>query len=284
MQRDKIPVQPLLAVIGAILSVQIGASIAKELFPALGAAVTASLRIGLSALMLLAVNRPDVRKLTRAQWKMVIPYGLCLGIMNIIFYLALSRIPLGIAVTLEFLGPLLLGIFSSKRWIEFLWVLLALAGIVLMAPWNNKHIDLPGAGLALLAGAFWAGYILMGRRVTAVLDGRQAVTIGMWCAAAVALPFAFTTGGFLNFRSDMILPSLALAFFCSALPFSLEIYALKHLPTKTFSILMSMEPGVAALCGLVFLKEYLSVQEFVAVVLVIIASAGATVNSRQEIS
>lgn len=283
MQKNKIPIRPLLAVLGSILSVQVGAAIAKELFPALGAAVTATLRIGLSALILIAVNRPGLKTLTRVQWQAVIPYGLCLGAMNLIYYLALSRIPLGIAVTLEFMGPLLLVVFSSKRAIEFLWVLLAAGGIALMTPWNNTNIDLFGAGMALLAGAFWAGYIVLGRRVSAVLDGRQAVTIGMLFALIVALPFAFTSGAMVNFKSSMIIPALALALFCSAVPFSLEMYGLKYIPTKTFSILMSMEPAVGAVCGLLFLKEYLSVQEYSAVVLVVIASAGATIGNREDI-
>lgn len=282
MQKNKIPIRPLLAVLGSILSVQIGATIAKELFPALGAAVTATLRIGLSAIILLAVNRPGLKTLTREQWNAVIPYGLCLGAMNLIYYLALSRIPLGIAVTLEFMGPLLLVVFSSKRLIEFLWVLLAAGGIALMTPWNNTNIDLFGAGMALLAGAFWAGYIVLGRRVSAVLDGRQAVTIGMLFALVVALPFAFTSGTMVNFKSSMIIPALALALFCSAVPFSLEMYGLKYIPTKTFSILMSMEPAVGAICGLIFLKEYLSLQEYAAVILVVIASTGATLGNRED--
>ncbi|WP_428329806.1 EamA family transporter [Mucilaginibacter sp.] len=283
MQKNKIPLRPLLAVLGSILSVQIGATIAKELFPALGAVVTATVRIGLSALILLAVNRPGLKTLTRVQWKAVIPYGLCLGGMNLIYYLALSRIPLGIAVTLEFIGPLLLVVFSSKRLIEFLWVLLATAGIALMTPWNNTNIDLFGAGMALLAGAFWAGYIVLGRRVSAVIDGGQAVSIGMLFALIVALPFAFTNGIHLNFKSGMIIPAVGLALFCSAIPFSLEMYALKYMPTKTFSILMSMEPAVGALCGLIFLNEYLSLQEYAAVILVVIASTGATIGNRGNI-
>ena len=280
MQKNKIPIRPLLAVLGSILSVQVGAAVAKGLFPALGASVTATLRIGLSALILFAVNRRlGLKSLTRVQWQAVVPYGLCLGAMNLIYYLALSRIPLGIAVTLEFMGPLLLVVFSSKRLIEFLWVLLAAAGIALMTPWNNTNIDLFGAGMALLAGAFWAGYIVLGRRVSAVLKGGQAVTIGMLFALIVTLPFAFASGGMLNFNSSMIIPAVGLALFCSAVPFSLEMYGLKYIPTKTFSILMSMEPAVGAICGLIFLKEYLSVQEYAAVILVVIASIGG--NNRQ---
>jgi len=280
MHKNKIAIRPLMAVLASILSVQIGAAIAKDLFPVLGAAVTAAVRIGLAALILLVVNRTNFKALTRDQWKAVIPYGLCLGAMNFIFYLALSRIPLGIAVTFEFIGPLLLVVLSSKKLIEFVWVLLALFGIVLMTPWNNTNIDLLGTGLALLAGAFWAGYIVLGQRVSAVLDGRQAVTIGMLFAFVIVLPFVCTSDGIFNFNITLLIPGFALALFCSAVPFSLEMYALKYVPTKTFSILMSMEPAVAAICGLIFLREHLSVLEYAAILLVVIASAGATIGSK----
>ena len=260
-KQRKLSLPPLPAVLGSILSVQIGAAMAKGLFPALGATGTTTLRIGLSAVMLILVNRPNLSKLSRQQWNAVISYGICLGAMNGIYYLALSRIPLGMAVTLEFIGPLLLAVVGSKRKIEFLWVLLAAAGIALIAPWNGKGIDLFGAGMALLAGVFWAGYILLGRRTSAVLEGKQAVTIGMIFATLVILPFGISGGGLLHFTPLMILPAVALALFSSAIPFSLEIYALKHIPAKTFSILMSLEPAVAAICGMIFLKEFLSFTE-----------------------
>ena len=282
MKKNKLTLPPVPAVIGSILSVQIGAAVAKGMFPVLGSAGTTTIRIGLSALILIAVNRPGLRKLSRIQWNAVISYGLCLGAMNGIYYLALSRIPLGMAVTLEFIGPLLLAVIGSKRKIEFLWVLLAAAGIALIAPWNGKGIDLFGASMALLAGAFWAGYIVLGSRTSAVLEGSQAVTIGMIFATLVILPFGIAGGGLANFKPDMILPGLALALFSSAIPFSLEIYALKHIPAKTFSILMSLEPAVAAICGVIFLKEFLSVSEWIAVALVVIASAGATLTKGQQ--
>lgn len=282
MEKRKLTLPPLPAVVGSILSVQIGAAVAKGMFPVLGAAGTTTIRIGLSALILIAVNRPKFRKLSKIQWNAVISYGICLGIMNGIYYLALSRIPLGIAVTLEFIGPLILAVIGSKRKIEFLWVLLAAAGIALITPWNGKGIDLFGAAMALLAGLFWAGYIVLGQRTTAVLEGPQAVTIGMIFATLVILPFGIGGGGLANFTTAMILPGLALALFSSAIPFSLEIYALKHIPAKTFSILMSLEPAVAAICGVIFLKEFLSFSQWMAVALVVIASTGATLTKGKE--
>jgi inner membrane transporter RhtA len=282
MKKSKINIPPLPAVLGAIVSVQAGAAIAKGLFPALGATGTASVRIGLSALILLAVNRPNLKRLTKAQWKAVIPYGLCLGAMNVIFYMSLERIPLGLAVTLEFIGPLLLAVSGSRRIIEFLWVLLAAAGIAFIAPWNEKSIDLVGSLLALLAGAFWAGYIVLGRRTSKILDGGQAVTIGMIFATMIVLPFGIAGGGLSNFTPVMILSGTALALLSSAIPFTLEMNAMRKIPAQTFSILMSLEPAVAALCGLIFLQERLSFYEWVAVALVVIASAGATLTKNKK--
>lgn len=278
MKKLAISIPPLPAIIGAIISVQAGAAIAKGLFPALGATGTASVRIGLSALILLLVNRPNITKLNKQQWRAVISYGICLGAMNVIFYMALARIPLGLAVTLEFIGPLLLAVTGSKRILDFLWILLAAAGIVLIAPWHENSIDLIGAVLALLAGAFWAGYIILGRKTSKLLDGGQAVTIGMIFATLVVLPFGIAGGGLVNFTPVMILSGTALALLSSAIPFTLEINALRQIPARTFSILMSLEPAVAALCGLLFLKENLSLYEWMAVALVVIASAGATLT------
>jgi inner membrane transporter RhtA len=280
--KSKINIPPLPAVMGAIISVQAGAAIAKGLFPVLGATGTASVRIGLSALILLAVNRPNLKRLSKAQWNAVIPYGLCLGAMNVIFYMSLERIPLGLAVTLEFIGPLLLAVAGSRRVIEFLWVLLAAAGIAFIAPWNEKSIDLVGSLLALLAGGFWAGYIILGRRTSKIMDGGQAVTIGMIFATMIVLPFGVASGGLGNFTPIMILSGTALALLSSAIPFTLEMNAMRKIPAQTFSILMSLEPAVAALCGLIFLHELLSFYEWMAVALVVIASAGATLTKNKK--
>lgn len=279
MKAIKIPALP--AVLLAIMSVQGGAAIAKGLFPLLGAAGTASIRIGFSALILLAVYRPDLKQLNREQWKAVIPYGISLGAMNIIFYLAIARIPLGLGVTLEFIGPLLLAVVGSKRPIDFLWILLAAIGIVFISPWNKAGTDLLGMLLALLAGAFWAAYIVLGGRISKLMDGGQAVAIGMSFACIVVLPFGLAGGILEHFSPVMLLSGIVLALLSSAIPFTLEINALRKIPARTFSILMSLEPAVAAICGLLFLKELLSFYEWLAIALVIIASAGATLTKEK---
>lgn len=277
-----ISIPPFPAVLLSIISVQGGATIAKGLFPALGATGTASIRIGLSALILLAVYRPNLKLLSLKQWQVVIPYGVSLGAMNIIFYMAIERIPLGLGVTLEFIGPLLLAVSGTKRVLDFLWVVLAAAGIAFMAPWDQGGVDLTGALLALLAGVFWAGYIVLGGKISKIMDGGQAVTVGMLFAAIVVLPFGIGSGGLGNFTPIMILSGSALALLSSAIPFTLEIGALRKIPARTFSILMSMEPAVAALCGLVFLSEHLTFYQWLAVASVIIASLGATLTKSKK--
>ena len=225
--------------------------------------------------------RPRLSQFTSAQWKAVIPFGLCLGAMNLVFYLAIERIPLGLGVTLEFIGPLLLAVFTSKRRSDLLWILLAAAGIALIAPWNEQNIDPLGALLALLAGGFWAGYILLGGHISKIMDGTHAVTVGMIFASVLAVPFGMVSGGFQNFTVGMIFAVSAIALLSSAIPFLLEMKALKLLPASTFSILMSMEPAVAAISALVFLGEFLILTEWLAIVLVMSASAGAALSKRR---
>jgi len=275
----EIPAVP--AVLLSIFSVQIGAAMAKGIFPILGATSTSALRIVLSALILLLFNRPSLRNLTTTQWKAVALYGLTLGAMNIIFYMAIARIPLALGVALEFMGPLALALAGSKSMIDFLWVILAAAGIALIAPWHHNGLDLVGVLLALLAGALWAAYILLGGRISKMMDGSKAVTIGMIFASAVVLPVAVGNGLITHLKPWMLLPGLALALLSSAIPFTLEMNALRKIPAKTFGILMSLEPAVAAISGLVFLHERLSFYEWIAIVLIIIASAGTTLTAKK---
>lgn len=278
----KIHIPPIPAILLAMLSVQGGAAIAKGLFPYIGPAGTASLRSGFSAILLLLIIRPKFHQLNARQWKTVIPYGMSLGTMNLVFYYALERIPLGLGVTLEFAGPLLLAVSGSRRWLDLLWVLLAGAGIALIAPWGgDTNTDLPGMIFALLAGGLWAAYIVWGGKVSRILPGGEAVAIGMVFATLVTLPVALLTGGLAHFTPSMLFPGIALAVLSSAMPFSLELTALRHLSSRTFSILMSLEPAVATLCGMLFLKEHLSFYQWLAVALVIIASAGATLMAKK---
>jgi len=273
---------PVPSVILAIISVQGGAAIAKGLFPVIGATSTAALRIGISALILLAVNRPNLRALTTAQWKAIIPYGIMMGAMNFIFYLAVKRIPLGLGVALEFVGPLLVAVLGSNRRSDYLWVLLAAAGIALIAPWTSTGLDPIGVGLALLAGGFWAGYIVMGSAVSKVVEGGTAVTVGMFVAALLFVPFGFTSGGFEKLNLSLSISAIAIALFSSAIPFTLEMNALHKIPKKTFSILMSMEPAAAAICGFIFIHEILSVTEWLAIVLIVLASLGAALTAKKQ--
>jgi inner membrane transporter RhtA len=267
----------------SVVSVQGGAAFAKELFPALGAAGTAGIRIGLSALMLFVAFRPPLTRLTRAQWGAVIPYGVVLGAMNLSFYMALERIPLGLAVTLEFAGPLSVAVFGSRRPSDFLWVVLAAVGIALIVPWRtgDSALDLLGVLLALLAGGFWAAYIVLGGRVSKVLPGGQSVATGMLFGALAVLPFSFTEGLAARLTPAVFAAGLAVALLSSAVPYTLEMRALRVLSSRTFGILMSLEPAVAALAGLVFLREQLTWMQWLALVFVSAASAGAALTARR---
>ena len=281
---SRLPLPPLLAVLLSILSVTGGAALAKSLFGALGAAGTAGLRITLAALLLLAVFRPPVARLSGAQWRAVLPYGVTLGTMNLCFYLTISRIPLGLAITLEFLGPLTLAVLGSRHLKDFLWVVLAAVGVVLLAPWSGRAdaIDPGGVLLALFAGVGWAGYILLGARVSRLLPHGQGVAVGMGLAALTALPFTVADLAAAHFTPMLLAKGLGVALLSSALPYTLEMRALHALPSRTFGILMSIEPASGALMGLLFLGERLSVSQCVAIVCVSAASAGSTLTSRKD--
>ncbi len=274
---------PIPAVLLAIVSVQGGAALAKGLFPALGAAGTAGVRITLSALVLLGLFRPPLARLSRAQWKAVIPYGVLLGVMNCTFYLALERIPLGLAVTLEFLGPLTVAVLGSRRPQDFVWVLLAALGIVLLAPWSARaaSLDRLGVLLALVAGACWAGYILLGGRVSRVFTDGVGVATGMLFAALVIVPFALAEGVLGRLTLPRLGAGLGVALLSSAVPYTLEMVALRALPSRTFGILMSLVPAVAAIAGLLILGEQLSPMQWLAVVAVSTASAGSALSARR---
>ena len=280
--KNGISIPPVPAVLLSIISVQGGAAIAKGIFPVLGAAATSSLRIVLSALILVIYNRPNLKDLTSAQWKLVSIYGVTLGFMNLVFYLAIERIPLGLGVTLEFIGPLVLALTGSKKALDFLWVILAAIGIALIAPWSSEGLDLLGVFLALLAGLFWATYIVIGGRISKIMDSGKAVTIGMLFASIVIIPFALAGGILDNIKPGIFVAGLALALLSSAIPFTLEMKALRKIPAKTFSILMSLEPAAGALSGMIFLHEYLSVFEWLAVFLVVVASAGAAITRKKQ--
>lgn len=272
------------AVPAALLSmvcVQGGASIAKQLFPSIGAVGTSTLRIGLSAILLTVINRPKFSTFTKQQWLYCSIYGFGIAAMNLIFYMAIQRIPLGLGVTVEFIGPLFLALALSRKWMDVVWALLACAGILFIVPWQNNDVDLLGLFLAFLAGVFWAVYIVMGGKVAAIMPGKDAVTTGMLFATAIIIPFALWDGALMNLTPILFLKGLGVAILSSALPFSLDLVALKQLPAKTFSILTSLQPAFAAFSGLIFLSEKLTVLQWVSIACVITASMGATIFSKK---
>ncbi|RKG94801.1 DMT family transporter [Corallococcus sp. CA053C] len=274
---------PIPAVLTAVVSVQCGAALAKGLFPALGAMGATGLRLMLASVMLLAFFRPALTRYTRAQWGAVIPYGLALGVMNLTYYLALARIPLGLTVTLEFVGPFVLAVVGSRRALDFLWVLFAAAGIVLITPWTARPggLDPLGVVLALTAGACWAIYILVGGRLSRLVPEGQGVAAGMVVATLTVLPFALVGGNLERLTPGLFAAGVGVALLSSALPYSLEMLALGQLSSRAFGILMSLEPAVAALMGWVFLREHLSPLQWLAVGLVSLASAGATLTGKR---
>lgn len=277
-------IPPVPALLAATVSVQGGAAIAKGLFPVLGATGTAGMRIALSALMLLVAFRPALTRLSAAQWRLIVPYGMCLGLMNTVFYASLARIPLGLAVTIEFVGPLAVAVFGSRRALDVVWVLLAGVGIALITPWHRTagptSVDRLGVIFAFGAGGLWAAYIVIGARLSRRLAGGAAVSAGMLVAMLTSLPIAIAGGGLAHLTPRLALTAAAVALLSSALPYALEMSALRALPTRTFSILMSLEPAVAALCGLGFLGERLAGAQWIAIALVIAASLGATMTAR----
>jgi len=266
-----------------MVSIQSGASLAKSLFPLVGAPGVTALRLALGTLILVVVFKPWRLRFAKAQRLPLLFYGLSLGAMNYLFYLSLQRIPLGIAVALEFTGPLAVALFSSRRAVDFIWVILAVVGLWFLLPLGQDvaHVDLTGALLALGAGAGWAVYILSGRRAGEE-HGPATVAMGSLIAAIVFVPLgAFQAADALWHWS--ILPlGLAIAVLSTALPYSLEMIALTRLPTRTFGTLMSMEPALAALSGMVFLGEMLTLSQTLALGAIIAASMGSTLTMRQE--
>lgn len=267
-------IPPTLQVLLGIVSVQVGAALAKQLFAVAGASGTVALRLLFAALVLLLIWRPTVRLEGRAL-RVVVAYGLVLGVMNLCFYQAIARIPLGIAVTVEFLGPLAVALIGSRRWLDGLWALLAAGGVVLLTE-GGGDLSVLGLLLALAAGVCWGGYILL----TAALGDRttdgKGLALGMAVAAIVVMPVGVVESGTDLLHPSVLVIALAVALLSSVVPYSLELEALRSIPPRVFGVLMSMEPAVAALAGLVVLGETLRIPQWIAVCLVVAASAGAT--------
>lgn len=272
---------PVAALLVAMLSFQLGAVFAKGLFPAVGAEGAVALRTGLSALLLAAVARPWRARPSRRSAPALLLYGAALGCMNLLFYLSLRTIPLGIAMTLEFVGPLGLAMLASRRAVDFAWIGLAVAGLALLLPigHSGQRIDPAGLALALGAGGCWAFYILFGQRAGAA-HGAHATALGAAVAAAITLPIGIAHAGAALLSPPVLLAGLVVAVLSSAFPYSLEMIALTRLPTHSYGTLMSAEPAVGALVGLVFLHETLGPRQWLAIAAVMLASAGAAIGAR----
>lgn len=274
---------PLL--VSGMASVQIGASLARDLFPVLGPLRTACVRVVLAAFVLLLITRPW-RALARLRHdrhalRAMLAYGLTLGVMNIVFYAALARLPLGVTVAIEFLGPLTLAVAGSHRPLDLLWATLAASGLLLLLqPWQitaAHRLDPVGVALALAAGAAWALYILAGRRLGNRIPGAAATALGMSVAALLALPFGAAGLARVAASPTLLAVSFGMAMLSSALPYSIEMVAMRRMSMRGFSVLMSLEPALAALAGLVLLGEQLSWLRWLAIAGIVSASLGSAV-------
>lgn len=260
----------------AMVSFQLGATFAKQLIPVIGAPGTTALRLGLSAIIVVILQRPWRSIPTRSAWPVVLAYGVSLGAMNSVFYVALRTIPLGVAVALEFIGPLAVAVFASRRRLDYLWVALAIVGLSLLLPITDGSAALDPLGVlcALAAGVGWALYIVFGQKAGRA-HGTAASTWGMMIAALLTVPIGIVDAGW-QLISPSVLPfGIGIAIFSSALPYTLEMIALRRLSAKTFGTLMSFEPAIAAVAGVLVLGEHLTGLQYVAIGAIVAASVGA---------
>jgi inner membrane transporter RhtA len=276
---------PVLAVLCSILSVQAGASFSKHLFPILGPEGVTALRQLYSTLLLLLVFRPWKGGPERKDWGVVMLYGGLLGVMNLTFYLAIARLPLGIGVALEFLGPLTVAILSSRQTRDFVWVACAVAGLALLIPWGGHtgRLDPIGVMWALVAALCWGLYIIIGQKVSDRVHGGKAVALGMAFSLILTLPVGVIHSGAALWSPSVLPWAIAVAVLSSAIPYSLEMMALKHIPAKTFGLMMSLEPAAAALLAFLIIGEQLSLTQCAAIALVVIASAGSSLTARRAV-
>ena len=274
---------PFLAVLGSVTALGVGTSWAKQaLFPVVGAQGTTAVRVGLSALLMLMLWRPWRWRLSRADAQAVVLYGAALGAMNLMFYLSLQTLPLGLAVAIEFAGPLAVAIWSSRRAVDFVWVALAIVGLALLLPLglSGSTLDPLGVLYAVGAAVFWALYIVFGKRAGHLHAG-QSVSLGLLVAALVVVPVGVAHAGAALLSPSVLLVGVAVAAISSALPISLEMMALKRLPKEAFGIMISMEPAVAALLALVLLGERLDTVQWLAIGCIVAASMGSAATARR---
>ncbi|KQB85788.1 Threonine/homoserine exporter RhtA [Corynebacterium lowii] len=271
-------------VMGSCLSLQFGAAIATHLFPHAGAWGTTTVRLAFAALILLPLARPQIGQWSRDTWRSVIGFGLALGAMNSFFYASLEHIPLGIAVTIEFLGPLLLAAFLSRSASDLIWVGVAFSGVALLgkdALLATGTLSLTGVILALIAGGFWICYILASSTVGVKVPGLSGLTVAMLFGSLVPLPLCFQGAQTLVSNPNLLLFALGTALLGSVVPYALEMGALRRMPRGVFGVLLSLEPAFAAVAGWLLLSQTLRAEQWFAIALVIAASMGTTIGSRR---
>ena len=273
---------PLLLV-GSMSSLTIGASIAKGLFPVLGAAGVTLLRLGIGTLILFAVWRPWRKPVSRHHWGSLALYGTILGVMNLTFFEAIARLPIGIAIALEFLGPLSLAFCMSKGKLDLLWATLALVGVALLLPLTKvqARLDVVGIAFALAAAASWACYIVVGKKAGSAAHPGTVTAMGMLLGTLTVSPFGVAAVAQVAWTPSLLLAALAVGVLSSAIPFSLEMAALRHLDPKTFGILVSLEPALGALSGFLLLHEHITLIQCFAIAGVMTASIGSTLTARK---
>jgi inner membrane transporter RhtA len=267
-------VPPPMLVLAGIVSVQVGAALAKDLFPIAGAVGVVTLRLVFAAVILLVAWRPSLR-MTRQAWLVVLAFGSVLGVMNVCFYEAISRLPLGIAVTVEFLGPLALAIGGSRRLRDVLWALLAAGGVALLTDGGGR-VSWVGMVFALGAAACWACYILLSAKLGSQSSGGGGLAVAMAVGGLLVLPFGVAQSGTALLHPIVLVAGLGVALLSSVVPYSVELEALRRIPPRVFGVLMSLEPAVAALAGLLVLGQGLRPLQWMAICLVVGASVGAT--------
>lgn len=272
---------PILAVVSAMAAFQIGAAFAKNLFPSIGPQGAAALRLLFGSIMLLALVRPWRNWPKNPPLLSLAGLGLAMAGAIQMFYLAIDHLPLGIAIAIQFLGPLAIAVFGSRRAIDLVWAALAAAGVwcLVAISSDGKPIDLAGVGWALGAAVSWASYILLGRRVTSVF-GNSTAAIAVSIAAIVILPIGFAHAGMALFAPELIPLALAVALFSAAIPFSLEFFAMPRLPPRVFAVFMSLEPSFGVLFGFLILQERLTPFQIAGIAMVIAAAAGAAWSAR----
>ena len=268
-------------VLGAIASVQFGSAVATTLFAQIGPGGAVWLRLLFGTVILLALWRPRIRGRSARELLLAALFGLVLASMNFSFYSALHRIPLGIAVTLEFVGPLAVAFAGSRRPLDLLWVALAAGGILALTRGGTGHLDPVGVALALLAGAFWGAYILVNARVGRAFEGGAGLALAMCVATVLMIPVGLAQGGAHLFDARSILLGGVVGMLSSAIPYSFEVEALRRIKTSVFGVLMSIEPGMAALAGLIVLGQALAAREVLGIALVVVASVGAARSARE---